>query len=162
MSTSTKPFSIVTFQDGSVAVVRSDPRTPRVLEVIAIFSEAERARDYADRENSRSAEPASEPSEAPTQRRVITTAPTPGLSARQSAVLGALRAKMDANKQVEAKAAVLAEAANVPLGSLHSILQSLEKKGLIKATRAGSARAPAAYQVLQRTARPIDEAEQAA
>jgi sugar-specific transcriptional regulator TrmB len=55
---------------------------------------------------------------------------------------------MDANKQVEAKAAVLAEAANVPLGSLHSILQSLEKKGLIKASRAGSARAPAAYQVL--------------
>jgi sugar-specific transcriptional regulator TrmB len=69
---------------------------------------------------------------------------------------------MDANKQVEAKAAVLAEAANVPLGSLHSILRSLEKKGLIKATRAGSARAPAAYQVPQRTARPIDEAEQAA
>jgi sugar-specific transcriptional regulator TrmB len=77
-------------------------------------------------------------------------------------VLEALRAKMDANKQVEAKAAVLAEAANVPLGSLHSILQSLEKKGLIKATRAGSARAPAAYQVLQRTARSIDEADQAA
>ena len=77
-------------------------------------------------------------------------------------MLGALRAKMDANKQVEAKAAVLAEAANVPLGSLHSILQSLEKKGPIRATRAGSSRAPAVYQVLQRTARPIDEAEQAA
>jgi sugar-specific transcriptional regulator TrmB len=54
---------------------------------------------------------------------------------------------MDANNQVEAKAAVLAEAANVPLGSLHSILQSLEKKQLIKTARAGSARAPAAYQV---------------
>jgi hypothetical protein len=148
MSTSTKPFSIVTFQDGSVAVVRSDPRTPRVLEVIAIFSEAARARDYADRENSRSAEPASEPAEAPTQRRFEPTATAPELSARQSAVLGALHAKMDANKQVEAKAAVLAEAANVLLGSLHSILQSLEKKGLIKNTRAGSARAPAIYQVL--------------
>ena len=59
-------------------------------------------------------------------------------------------------------AAVLAEAAQIPLGSLHSVLQSLEKRGLIKNTRAGSARAPAAYQVLQRTARPIDEAEQAA
>jgi hypothetical protein len=160
MSTSTRPFSIVTFQDGSVAVVHSVPRTPRLLEVIAIFSEAARARDYADRENSRAAEPASEPAEAPTQRRFEPTAPTPELS--ESAVLGALRAKMDVNKQVEAKAAVLAEAANVPLGSLHSILQSLEKKGLIKATRAGSARAPAAYQVLQRTARPTDEAEQAA
>jgi hypothetical protein len=162
MSTSTRPFSIVTFQDGSVAVVRSDPRTPRALEVIAIFSDAERARDYVDRENSRSAEPAREPTEAPTQRRFEPTPPTPELSARQSGVLGALRAKMDANKQVEAKAAVLAEAAKVPLGSLHSILQSLEKKGLIKATRAGSARTTAAYQVLQRTARPIDEAEQAA
>jgi len=148
MSNSSKPFSTATFQDGSVAVVRSDPRTPRVLEVIAIFFEAERARDYADRENSRSAEPASEPTEAPTQRRVIPTAPTPGLSARQSAVLGALLSNMDANKRVETKVAVLAEAANIPLGSLHSILQSLEKKGLIKATRAGSARAPAAYQVL--------------
>jgi hypothetical protein len=148
MSTSTRPFSAVTFQDGSVAVVRSDPRTPRVLEVIAIFSEAERARDYADRENSRSAELASEPTEAPTQRRVEPTAPTPELSARQSAVLGALCAKMDANKQVEARAAVLAEAANVPLGSLHSVLQSLEKKQLIKTVRAGSARAPAVYQVL--------------
>jgi hypothetical protein len=162
MSTSTRPFSIVTFQDGSVAVVRNDPSAPSVLEVIAIFSEAERARDYADRENSRAAEPAAAPKEAPTQRRFEPTAPTPGLSARQSAVLGALRAKMDANKQVEAKAAVLAEAANVPLGSLHSVLQSLEKKGLIKTARAGSARAPAVYQVLQRTARPIDEAEQAA
>jgi uncharacterized membrane protein len=161
MSTSTKPFSTVTFQDGSVAVVRSDPRTPHVLEVIAIFSEAERARDYADRENSRAAEPATELTEAPTRPAVAPAAAAAELSARQRAVLGALRAKMGANKQVEAKAAVLAEAANVPLGSLHSILQSLEKKGLIKATRAGSARAPAAYQVLQRTARPIDEAEQA-
>ena len=50
MSASTKPFSIVSFQDGSVGVVRSDPRTPRVLEVIAIFADAARARDYADRE----------------------------------------------------------------------------------------------------------------
>jgi uncharacterized membrane protein len=148
MSTSTRPFSIVTFQDGSVAVVHSDPRTPRVLEVIAIFSEAARARDYADRENSRAAAPAGQPTEAPTRPAHEPPATAPELSARQSAVLGALRAKMDANKQVEAKAAVLAEAANVPLGSLHSVLQSLEKKGLIKTARAGSARAPAVYQVL--------------
>jgi hypothetical protein len=148
MSASTKPFSIATFQDGSVAVVHSDPRTPRLLEVIAIFADAERARDYADRENSRAAEPTSEPTEAPTRRRFEPTAPTPELSARQSAVLGALRAKMDANKQVEAKAAVLAEAANVPLGSLHSVLHTLEKKRLIKTARGGSARAPAVYQVL--------------
>jgi hypothetical protein len=65
MSTSTKPFSIVTFQDGSVTVVRSNPRTPHVLEVIAIFSDASRARDYADRENSRTAEHTAELTEAP-------------------------------------------------------------------------------------------------
>ena len=76
MSTSTKPFSIVTFQDGSVAVVHSDPRTPRVLEVIAIFFEAARARDYADRENSRAAEPAAEPTEAPTRPAVEPPAAT--------------------------------------------------------------------------------------
>ncbi len=135
MSSIDKPFTTVTLEDGTFAVVRTDPRKPRLLEVIAIFSDAARARDYADRENSRSAEPASEPTEAPIQRRFEPTAPTPELSARQRAVLGALRAKMDANKQVEAKAAVLAEAANVPLGSLHSVLQSLEKKQLTQAPR---------------------------
>ena len=119
MSTSTRPFSIVTFQDGSVAVVRGDPRTPRVLEVIAVFFEAERARDYADRENSRSPEPAAAPKVATIPTAGGPPATAPELSARQSALLGALCAKMDANKQVEAKAAVLAEAANVPLGSLH-------------------------------------------
>ena len=63
-------------------------------------------------------------------------------------MLGALRAKMGENKRVEAKVAVLAEAARIPLGSLHSVLQSLEKKQLIKTARAGSARAPTVYQVL--------------
>ena len=149
MSTSAKPFSIVTFQDASVAVVRSDPAQTSFLELIAIFYDAARARDYADRENSRSAEPATEPTEAPTRPAVEPPAAASELSARQRAVLGALRAKMDANKQVAMKAAVLAEAANIPLGSLHSVLQSLEKKRLITTVRAGSARAPAVYQVLQ-------------
>ncbi len=148
MSTSTKPFSIVTFQDGSVAVVQSVPRAPRVLEIIAIFFEAARARDYADGENSRSAEQTAELPEAPARTAVGPPVAAPELSARQNAVLGALRAKMDANKQVEAKAAVLAKAAQIPLGSLHSVLQSLEKKQLIKTVRAASARAPAVYQVL--------------
>ncbi len=148
MSTSAKPFSTVPFQDGSVAVVHSVPRTPRVLEIIAIFSEAERARDYADRENDHSAEPATEPREALTRRSVEPTVATPELSSRQSAVLGALRAKMNGSHFVEEKAAVLAEAAGIPLGSLHSVLQSLEKKQLIKTARAGSARAPAVHQVL--------------
>jgi hypothetical protein len=38
---------------------------------------------------------------------------------------------MDENKLVVVKAAVLAEAAKLPLGSLHSLLGSLEKKQLI-------------------------------
>ena len=70
------------------------------------------------------------------------------LSSRQRAVHEALRSKMDANNLIEVKAAVLAEAAQIPLGSLHSILHSLEKKQLIKTTRVGSARAPAVYKVL--------------
>ena len=64
-------------------------------------------------------------------------------------MLTALRVKMNGNKLVEVRAAVLAEAANTPLGSLHSVLQSLEKKQLILTTRGGSARAPAVYQVLE-------------
>ena len=148
MSSSDKPFTIATLEDGALAVVRTDPRKPRYLEVIAIFSEAARARDYAARENSRAAEHRAELTEAPTRPAVEPPAAASELSARQNAVLGALRAKMDANKQVEAKAAVLAEAANIPLGSLHSVLHSLEKKQLIKTARAGSARAPALYQVL--------------
>ena len=70
------------------------------------------------------------------------------LSERQSAVLEALRAKMNDNNRVEIRAAVLAGAANTPLGSLHSVLQSLEKKQLILTTRPGSVRAPAVYQIL--------------
>ena len=161
MSSSAKPFTTVTLEDGMVAVVRTDPGKPRFLELVATFYDASHARDYADRENSRSAEPAAAPKEATTRTAGAPPAATSELSARQSAVLQVLRSKMDANQRVEEKAAVLAEAANIPLGSLHAVLQSLEKKGLIKATRAGSARAPAAYQVLQRTTRPIHE-EQAA
>jgi len=149
MSSSGKPFTIVTLEDGTFAVVRTDPRKPHLLEVIAIFYDASRARSYADRENSGSAEelPKITLQAAPKKDTVAPTG-VEELSARQSAVLEALRTTMDANKQVGAKAAVLAEAAKIPLGSLHSVLQSLEKKQLIKTARAGSARAPAVYQVL--------------
>ena len=145
MSSSGKPFMTITLEDGTFAVVRTDPRRPRLLEVIAIFLDASRARSYAETENDRSSEPLPITS---------TEAPQPPndaiseLSPRQSAVLRALRAKMDTNRRIEAKAAALAGAAQIPLGSLHSVLQSLEKKQLIKTVRAGSARAPAVYQVL--------------
>jgi hypothetical protein len=132
-------------------VVRTDPGKPRFLELVATFYDASHARDYADGENSRAAEPAGEPTAstaAPEQHVVERTEVTAELSPRQSAVLGTLRAKMNGSHLVEEKAAVLAEAAHIPLGSLHSVLQSLEKKQLIRTARAGSGRAPAVYQVL--------------
>ena len=151
MSTGAHPFRIVTFEDGSVAVVKQDPRKPQLLELIAIFYDAAVAQDYADRENSQTVEPQPEAAKAPTQRRAeraAALAVTAEISPRQSAVMETLRAKMDEHKQVAAKAADLAQTAQIPLGSLHSVLQSLEKKQLIKTVRAGSARAPAVYQVL--------------
>ncbi len=148
MSISAHPCTTVTFEDDSIAVIKTDPRKPRLLEVIATFFDAARARDYAERENSRSIEPATEPKEVPAPRSAEPPAAASELSQRQSAMLAALHSKMDEHKQVAAKAVDLAEAAQIPLGSLHSVLQSLEKKQLIKTTRAGSARAPAAYQVL--------------
>jgi hypothetical protein len=142
-----KRFKTVAFEDGTHAVVRTDPGKPRLIEVVATFYDASRARDYADSENgcSPEQEPQIAPSAAP---KFEPTRVGPDLSQRQSAVLTALRVKMNGSKFVEVKAAVLAEAANTPLGSLHSVLQSLEKKQLILTTRGGSARAPAVYQVL--------------
>ena len=148
MSSNGKPFTTVTLEDSTFAVVRSDPRKPRLLEVIALFLDASRARSYAEMENDRSGEGPVASTEASKQRTTETTEAIPELSARQRAVLEALRAKMNGSHLVEEKAAVLAEAARIPLGSLHSVLQSLEKKQLIKTARAGSARAPAVYQVL--------------
>jgi hypothetical protein len=53
MRSSNKRFMIVKFEDGSVAVVQTDPSTPRLLEVVARFSDASHARNYADAENNR-------------------------------------------------------------------------------------------------------------
>ena len=157
MESVSKRFKTVVFEDGTHAVVRTDPGKPRLIEVVATFYDAARARDYADSENGQSPEPQPQiapaarklaPNATPKQDSVKPTRISLDLSQRQSAVLTALRVKMNGNKFVEVKAAVLAEAANTPLGSLHSVLQSLEKKQLILTTRGGSARAPAVYQVL--------------
>jgi hypothetical protein len=72
-----------------------------------------------------------------------------GISERQAAVLKGLRSLMDKQHRVEARAAELAKASSVPLGSLHSILVSLEKKRMIKTERQGSPKHSAIYQVLQ-------------
>ncbi len=143
-------FKTVVMEDGSHAVVRTDARNPRLLEVIAIFYDAARARDYVDFENKRPEEQAEIPPPVVTPVRHMARPhnDVSGLTERQSAVLKALRTKMDEDGLVTAKAAELAGAANIPLGSLHSVLQSLEKKQFIKSVRAGTARVPAAYQVL--------------
>ena len=150
MGSNGKTFKTVVFEESTHAVVRTDPHEPRFLEVVAIFHDASRARNYADIENDQSAEelPKITPKAAPKKETVERTGVESELSGRQSAVLEALRAKADNDNLVEIRAAVLAEAANIPLGSLHSVLQSLEKKQLILTTRPGSARAPAVYKVI--------------
>lgn len=158
MTSNSETLKVVALEDGSSAVVKVDPANPRLLEVVATFFDAARAHQYAKLTEDQNPEPVvrlSEP-EAPAapkaapkeKKKAESTEAAPDLSARQNAVLNALRAKMDENKQVEAKAATLAEAAQIPLGSLHSVLGSLEKKRLIVNTRPGSPRAPAVYQVL--------------
>ena len=67
MSSSGKPFTTVTLEDRTFAVVRSDPRKPQFLEVIAFFLDASRARSYAEMENSRSGDQPIAATEAPTQ-----------------------------------------------------------------------------------------------
>ncbi len=71
------------------------------------------------------------------------------MTERQAAVLKALRSRMDKKHRVEARTAELAKAASIPLGSLHSVLASLEKKQMIRTERAGSAQFAAIYEVLE-------------
>jgi hypothetical protein len=157
LTSNSETLKVVALEDGSSAVVKVDPANPRLLEVVATFFDAARAHQYAKLTEDQNPEPVvrvsepeapAAPKAAPKERKAESTEAAPDLSARQNAVLNALRAKMDENKQVEAKAATLAEAAQIPLGSLHSVLGSLEKKRLIVNTRPGSPRAPAVYQVL--------------
>jgi DNA-binding transcriptional ArsR family regulator len=72
-----------------------------------------------------------------------------GLSGRQESVLKALRSLMDKKHRVEARVAELAKASSVPLGSLHSILVSLEKRRMIRTERQGSPKLAAIYEVLE-------------
>jgi hypothetical protein len=152
MGSSSDVYKTVALENSTWAVVRTDPARPRFMEVIANFYDEKRAKDYADLQNGQFGQPEENEQgglEAPLPERKApkTDAGEAELSPRQSSVLKALREKMDENKQVAVRAAVLAQAAQIPLGSLHSVLGSLEKKGLIQTSRAGSARAPAVYRV---------------
>src|SRR5215475_2581105 len=113
----------------------------------------------------------SKPAAAPKSKRAPRTQAKPvsapktengaGVSERQAAVLKGLRSLMDKQHRVEAKTAELAKASSVPLGSLHSILVSLEKKHMIKTERQGSPKLPAIYQVLEtsrKTTSPLNGA----
>ena len=57
MSMSSMPLKTVELDDGTVAVVRTDPSQPHLLEVLATFYDAARARDYIDLESKRYSEP---------------------------------------------------------------------------------------------------------
>ncbi len=154
MESKTEFYKTVALEESTWAVVRTETGNPRLLEVIATFYDEARARDYAASQNGETGElEAVKEEPAPVAVRPPREAPrTNGteteLSQRQSAVLQALREMRDSDNQVAVRAAVLAKAAQIPLGSLHSVLGSLEKKNLIEATRAGSARSPAVYRVL--------------
>jgi predicted Rossmann fold nucleotide-binding protein DprA/Smf involved in DNA uptake len=153
MGNSNHVFKTVVLENSTWAVVRTDPARPRFMEVIANFYDESRAKDYTDVLNGQLEQPQHEQkvsvqASAPARASPKPDAAEADLSSRQSAVLRALREKMDDTKHVAVRAAVLAQAAQIPLGSLHSVLGSLEKKGLIQTSRAGSARAPAVYRIL--------------
>ena len=187
MASKKHEFKTAIFEDGSCAVLRVDPLQPHVMEVIASFYDAARARDYARFENDQQGEhqedapikePASKP-RAPTSK----AKPQPAepvskakpkasepikdsatdLSERQLAVLNALRSLMDKKNLVEVRSAELAKASSIPLGSLHSVLASLEKKNMIRTERQGTAKFRAIYEVLgtpRKSARSINGAVQ--
>ena len=68
---------------------------------------------------------------------------------------------MDKKNLVEVRSAELAKASSIPLGSLHSVLASLEKKNMIRTERQGTAKFRAIYEVLgtrKKSARSINGA----
>jgi hypothetical protein len=155
MGSNRKTFKTVMFEDGTCAVARTDPSQRGILEVVALFYDPALARKYAAMENAQLVElPKAEPSIEPQVKRTATPEyeiKEPNgvrLTGRQSAVLEVLRAKAGDDDLVEMKGGDLAVAANVPLGSVHSVIQSLEKKKFIVTARPGTSHAPAVYQVL--------------
>jgi DNA-binding transcriptional ArsR family regulator len=163
MASNKQEFKTAIFEDGTCAVLRADPTKPHLLEVIATFHDAARARDYVRFENNPSGEhqqkqlivrqaSAAKPIQAlaakPGQASEAKTE-TAAVSERQKAVLKALRSMMDKKHLVEATKAELAKAASIPSGSLRSVLASLEKKGMIRTERQGTSKFRAIYQVVE-------------
>jgi uncharacterized membrane protein len=173
MASNKQELKTAVFEDSTCAVLRADPNKPHLLEVIATFHDAARARDYVRSESSPSDEhpgkrPATKQASVAKRKPASTTKlqsvtaakPKPvsaakpnalatDVSERQAAALKALRSLMDKKNRVEVTKGELAKAASIPDGSLHSVLVSLEKKGMIRTERQGSAKFRAIYEVLQ-------------
>src|SRR5712675_1009957 len=153
MASKKHEFKTATFEDGSCVVLRVDPSQPHIMEVVASFYDAARARDYARFENGEQGEhqedaPIEEPaSKAKPQASEPIKYSATDVSERQLAVLDALRSLMDNKNLVEVRSAELAKASSIPLGSLHSVLASLEKKNMITTERQGTAKLRAIYEV---------------
>ena len=184
MASKKHEFKTAMFEDGSCVVLRVDPSQPHFMEVVASFYDAERARDYARFENDPQGEhqedapikePATKPKAPASKAKPQPAAPiskakpqasepikdSTDLSERQLAVLNALRSLMDKKNLVEVRSAELAKASSIPLGSLHSVLASLEKKNMIRTERQGTAMFRAIYKVLgtpRKSARSINGA----
>ena len=174
-------FTTAIFEDGTCAVLRTEPTKPNLMEVIATFYDAAHAREYVRTQNARADEHQEErpvikqvspakpkqaskvkpaqasaaklrPARAAKPKQAPEAAPKnvdTGLTERQTAVLKTLRSMMDKKHRVEVKAAELVKASSIPLGSLHSVLASLEKKQMIRTERQGSPKFPAIYEVLE-------------
>ena len=172
MASKTHEFKTAIFEDGSCVVLRIDPLQPHIMEVVASFYDVARARDYASFENGQQGgehqedapikEPASKPKAPASKAKPQPSEPiskakpqasepikdSTDLSERQQEVLNALRSLMDKKNLVEVPSAELAKASSIPLGSLHSVLASLEKKNMIRTERQGTAQFRAIYEVL--------------
>ncbi|MGA7324179.1 MAG: hypothetical protein WBX25_06805 [Rhodomicrobium sp.] len=176
MASNNQELKTAIFEDGACVVLRADPAKPRLLEVIATFHDAARAREYVRFGNNSSEKhqekrpvikqaSAAKPKQASKaeslQTRPATAAKpkpvsgakpktaTTDMSERQTAVLRALRSMMDKKNLVEATKTELAKASSIPSGTLHSVLVSLEKKGMIRTERQGTPKFSAIYQVLE-------------
>src|SRR6476646_1265182 len=105
MGDSSDVYKTVALENSTWAVVRTDPTRPRFMEVIANFYDEKRAKDYADLQNGQFEQPQENEQWAieafvPERKTPRSEAGEAELSPRQSAVLKALREKMDEHKQV--------------------------------------------------------------
>jgi IclR helix-turn-helix domain len=147
MLMSTKSYVTIAMEDGKHAVCHTSAINPANLEIIAVFYNPKIAQEYADRENglaptdlkelvtSITEEKTSEEAAPPTTKFVDPPGLNPELSEQQANVLRHLRKMVAEDKPLGNTK--IAEALNVPVGSVHYALQTLEKKNFITAEKRG-------------------------